>query len=123
MEDGSIDKRGRIVNVINLLDVGKKIKSPMRTPDQIDYLKKVILDYNAGADAYGNIINIYIDAGSGGGGVNIADYLMADWTDEAGIEHRGLIDKEYSADYVKQFPNAVDKIRLMSPSTFKSIIS
>lgn len=120
--DGSVDKRMKIVNVINLLDVGKKIKSPMRTPDQIEYLKKVILEYNAGADAYGNIIGIFIDAGSGGGGVNIADYLMPDWEDESGIMHRGLIDKEYSADYVKQFPNAVDKIRLMSPTAFKSIM-
>lgn len=120
--DGTNDVRGRIVNVINLLDVGKKIKSPMRTPDQIEYLKQIILDYNAGADAYGNILGVYIDAGSGGGGVNIADYLMSDWTDKGGMTHRGLIDKEYSADYVKQFPNAVDKLRLMSPSKFKSVM-
>ena len=92
----------------------------MQTPDQIEYLKKVILDYNGGADAYGNIVGIYIDAGSGGGGVNIADYLMPDWTDAAGIVHRGLIDKEYSAEYVKRFPNAVDKIHLMSPAGYKS---
>lgn len=118
--DGSFDTRMRLVNCINLIDVGKKIKSPMQTPDQIEYLKKVILDYNAGADAYGNIVGVYIDAGSGGGGVNIADYLMPDWTDTAGIVHRGLIDKEYSVEYVKKFPNAVDKIHLMSPTAFKS---
>ena len=118
--DGTIDKRMRIVNCINLIDVGKKIKSPMQTPDQVEYLKKVILDYNAGADAYGNILGIYIDAGSGGGGVNIADYLMPDWTDKAGIVHRGLIDKVYSEEYVKKFPNAVDKVRLMPPSQYKS---
>lgn len=118
--DGSIDKRMRLVNCINLVDVGKKIKSPMRTPEQIEYLKKVILDYNAGADGYANIVGVYIDAGSGGGGVNIADYLMPDWTDEKGIVHRGLIDKEYSADYVKKFPNAVNKIHLMSPTMYKS---
>ena len=92
----------------------------MQTPDQIEYLKKVILDYNGGAEAYGNIVGIYIDAGSGGGGVNIADYLMPNWTDSAGIVHRGLIDKEYSAEYVKKFPDAVDKVHLMSPSAFKS---
>ena len=118
--DGTIDKRMRLVNCINLIDVGKKIKSPMQTPDQIEYLKKVILDYNGGADAYENIIGIYIDAGSGGGGVNIADYLMPNWTDSSGIVHRGLIDKEYSAEYVKKFPDAVDKVHLMSPSAFKS---
>lgn len=118
--DGSFDTRMRLVNCINLIDVEKKIKSPMQTPDQIEYLKKVILDYNAGADAYGNIVGIYIDAGSGGGGVNIADYLMPDWTDAAGIVYRGLIDKEYSEEYVKKFPNAVDKVHLMSPSAYKS---
>lgn len=118
--DGSKDIRLKLVNCINLIDVGKKIKSPMQTPDQIEYLKKVILDYNAGADAYGNIVGVYIDAGSGGSGVNIADYLMPDWTDSAGIVHRGLIDKEYSDEYVKKFPNAVDKIRLMSPAGYKS---
>lgn len=118
--DGSLDTRMRLVNCINLVDVGKKIKSPMQTPDQIEYLKKVILDYNAGADAYANIVGIYIDAGSGGGGVNIADYLMPDWTDSAGIVHRGLIDKKYSAEYVSKFPNAVDKIHLMSPTAYKS---
>lgn len=120
LPDGSIEKKMRLVNCINLVDVGKKIKSPMQTPDQIKYLKKIILDYNGGADAYGNIVGVYIDAGSGGGGVNIADYLMEDWVDEAGIAHRGLIDKEYSAEYVKKFPNAVDKVKLMSPSAFKS---
>lgn len=118
--DGSIDKRMRFVNCINLVDVGKKIKSPMQTPDQIEYLKKVILAYNGGADAYGNIVGVYVDAGSGGGGVNIADFLMSDWTDEKGITHRGLIDKEYSAEYVKKFPNAVDKLKLISPSQYKS---
>lgn len=121
-DNGDGDLRGRIVNVVNLLDVGKKIKSPMRTPDQIDYLRKLILDYNGGADAYGNILGIYIDAGSGGGGVNIADYLMQDWTTVDGVVHRGLIDKVYSADYVKNFPNAVDKVKLMSPAGFKSIM-
>ena len=120
LPDGTIKKKMRLVNCINLVDVGKKIKSPMQTPDQIKYLKKIILDYNGGADAYGNIVGVYIDAGSGGGGVNIADYLMEDWVDEAGITHRGLIHKEYSAEYVKKFPNAVDKVKLMSPSAFKS---
>ncbi len=119
-KDGTIDKRAKIVNGVNLLDVGKKIKSPMRTPDQVDYLKQMILDYNAGADGYGNIVGVWIDAGSGGGGVNIADYLMADWETADGIVHRGLIDKEFSADYVSRFPNAVDKVHLMSPAKYKS---
>lgn len=120
--DGSTDLRGRIVNCANLMDVGKKMKTPMQTPDQVRYLKQMILDYNAGIDAYGNILGVYIDAGSGGGGVNIADYLMQDWETADGIIHRGLIDREYSSDYVSKFPNAVDKVRLLSPTAYKSVI-
>ena len=119
-EDG--EYKGRVVNCVNLLDVGKKIKSPMRTPDQIEYLKKLILDYNGDAPDYENIECVLIDAGSGGGGVNIADFLMEDWIDNKGKRHRGLIDKEYSADYVGRYPNAVNKLKLVSPSQYKSII-
>ena len=114
--------KGRVVNCVNLLDVGKKIKSPMRTPDQIDYLRQLILDYNGDAPDYENIECVLIDAGSGGGGVNIADFLMQDWTDKKGKTHRGLIDKEYSQEYVGRFPNAVNKLRLVSPTQYKSII-
>lgn len=116
------DYKGRIVNCVNLLDVGKKRKSPMQTPDQIKYLKELILDYNGNASDYENIEAILIDAGSGGGGVNIADYLMEDWVDNKGNKHRGLIDKEYSADYVSKYPNAIDKLKLVSPTQYKSII-
>ncbi|WP_346961262.1 hypothetical protein [Clostridium sp.] len=120
-KDGSIEQKMRLLNCINLIDIEKKKKKPMRTPEQIDYLKQVILDYNEGGDEnYSNILGIYIDAGSGGAGVNIADFLMPDWVDKNGIKHRGLIDKEYSAEYVKNFPNAVNKIHLMSPSQYKS---
>ena len=122
LPDGSTEQKARIVNCVNLIDVGKKIKSPMQTPDQVEYIKQMILDYDGGTDAYDNIVGIWIDAGSGGAGVNIADYLMKDWVDKAGIQHRGLIDKEFSAEYVKRFPNAVDKVHLMNPSTFKSIM-
>ena len=114
--------KGRVVNCVNLIDIGKKRKTPMQTPDQIKYLKELILDYNGDAPDYENIEAILIDAGSGGGGVNIADYLMEDWVDDKGVTHRGLIDKEYSADYVSKYPNAINKVRLMSPTQFKSIM-
>ena len=114
--------KGRVVNCVNLLDIGKKIKSPMRTPDQIEYLKQLILDYNGDAPDYENIECVLIDAGSGGGGVNIADFLMEDWTDKKGNTHRGLIDKEYSAEYTGRYPNAINKLRLVSPTQYKSII-
>ena len=127
-KDSSDNWRMRIANGINFMDLSKKDKTPMRTPEQVKKLKQLILDYNGdGVDDYTNISSIFIDAGSGGAGVNIADYLMEDWYEE-GHEgdskylHRGLIDKEQSADYVKKFPNAVDKIRLLPPAMYKSII-
>lgn len=119
-EDG--EYKGRVVNCVNLLDVGKKIKSPMRTPDQIEYLKQLILDYNGDAPDYENIECVLIDAGSGGGGVNIADFLMEDWVDKKGKTHRGLIDKEYSEDYIGRYPNAINKVKLVAPAQYKSII-
>lgn len=127
-KDPSDNWRMRIANGVNFMDLSKKEKTPMRTPEQIKKLKQLILDYNGdGVDDYTNISSIFIDAGSGGAGVNIADYLMEDWYEE-GHEgdpkylHRGLIDKEQSADYIKKFPNAVDKIRLLPPAMYKSII-
>ena len=127
-KDSSDNWRMRIGNGINIMDLSKKNKTPMRTPEQVKKLKQLILDYNGdGVDDYTNISNIFIDAGSGGAGVNIADYLMEDWYEE-GHEgeqkylHRCLIDKEQSSDYVKKFPNAVDKIKLLPPTMYKSII-
>jgi hypothetical protein len=92
MVNGQIDKRMRLVNCINLIDIAKRNKTPMQVPEQVEYLRKVILAYNGDADAYGNILGIYIDSGSGGGGLLSADYLMQDWTTPDGIVHRGVID-------------------------------
>lgn len=121
-KDGGVEYKMRLLNCINLIDISnKKKKKPMQTPEQIEYLKQVILDYNQGGDeTYSNILGVYIDAGSGGGGVNIADYLMPDWKDKSGKTHRGLIDKKYSEEYVKKFPNAVNKLHLMEPTKYKS---
>ena len=120
------DKAGwkmRICNCVSLADLGKRNKTPMRTPEQIAALKEMIIDYNNGGDEfYSNIFAVGIDAGSGGAGVNIADYLMEDLVDKQGNTHNALIDREYSAEYVKRFPNAVDKVRLLAPAAYKSIM-
>ncbi len=121
--DDNVGYKMQICNGISFLDIAKKKKTPMRTPEQIKYLKQMILDYNGKQVAdYENIEAILIDAGAGGGGVNIADYLMEDWTDDAGFKHKGLIDKIESADYIPKFPNAVDKIKLLSPQKYKKML-
>ncbi|WP_270386748.1 hypothetical protein [Blautia hansenii] len=111
----------KIVNSVNFTDLNiKKKKKPMRTPDQIAALKELIVNYN-GKDVpdYDNIFFL-IDGGSGGGGNLIPDFFMEDWKDKAGKTHKGLLDKEYSADYIKQYPTAVNKIKVVTPSGYKS---
>lgn len=122
-KDRPVDLKVRLVNCINLMDVGKKTKSPMMIPDQIDYLRKLILAYDGGTDNYDNIVGVWIDGGSGGGGGStIPDLLMQDWTSADGVVHRGLIDAEYSSEYKSRFPNTVNKLHIMSPSGYKSIM-
>jgi len=125
-QDDDGEYRGRIVNCINMIDISNKRRAPMQTPDQVDYLRQVILDYNGSALGYSNIEAVLIDAGAGGAGKFIADMLMQDWTDSKGKTHRGLIDKELdrqlATGYTKKYPNAVDKVKLIEPSKFKSIM-
>lgn len=125
-EDDDDGYKGRIVNCVNMIDISTKRKTPMQTPDQVDYLRQLILDYNGDAPEYANIETVLIDAGSGGAGKVIADMLMQDWVDSKGKVHRGLIDKELDQQlgtgYSKKYPNAVDKVKLMEPSKYKSIM-
>lgn len=120
-EDTQVGYKMRIANAVTFADLDKKKKTPMRTPDQVAYLKKLILRYNGlGAVPYENIQKILIDAGSGGAGVNISDYLVEDWKDGLGNIYPGLIDKEYSKEDAWKFPNAIDKLELVSPNKFKN---
>ena len=118
--------KGRIVNCVNMVDISNKRKAPMQTPDQVDYLRQLILDYNGDALSYGNIEAVLIDAGAGGAGKVIADMLMQDWTDSRGRLHYGLIDKEMDKQlgtgYTRKYPNAVDKVKLIEPGKYKSIM-
>ena len=55
----------------------------MKTPDQINHFKQILLDYNGPqATDYENIDTVMIDAGAGGAGISAwADGLLSDWTD------------------------------------------
>lgn len=124
-EQNKNDITAAVVNCQNLMDVGKKIKSPMQIPDQVQYLREMILAYNGGdaGDGYKNIAGVYIDAGSGGGGGGaIADELLQDWTDKKGVKHHGFIDREYSSEYISRFPNASNILHFMSPTGYKSLM-
>lgn len=109
-----------IVNCVNFMDLSIRKKTPKTTPQQIKDLLQLILDYNGDADLYGNIECIMIDAGTGGGGKSIPDFLFEDWIDNNGNKQRGLIDKEFSKEYVRKFPNAVNKLKMLEPKRYKS---
>lgn len=122
--DENVGWKAKIVNVISLVDMLTKKKTPMSTPNQVKALKQIILDYNGEGNAdYENIIAILVDSGSGGAGVPITDFLCEDWEDENGVMHRGLIDSEFRPDekMKSKFPNAIDGIlHLISPAKYKS---
>lgn len=111
----------KVVNSVNFTDLNiKKKKKPMRTPEQIEALKELIINYNGkNVPDYDNIF-FMIDGGSGGGGNLIPDFFMEDWKDKAGKTHKGLLDREYSEDYIKQYPRAINKIKVVTPSGYKS---
>jgi len=84
----------KLVNMINFVDIlpngTKKIKTK---PEQVEILKKTMLNYNGiGVRDYDNI-HILIDPGSGGGGSSVAAYLLDNWIDDFGVKHFGIIDK------------------------------
>lgn len=121
--DENFGWKARIVNVISLVDMLTKKKTPMSTPNQVKALKQIILDYNGDGNAdYENILAILVDSGSGGAGVPITDFLCEDWEDDNGVMHRGLIDSEFRPDekMKSKFPNAIDGIlHLISPAKYK----
>lgn len=108
-----------LCNGINFADVGLRNKTPMRMPEQMDYIRELLLTYNGDALDYENI-TMYSDAGSGGGGTIIPDYLIEPWHDRVGLLHPGIVDEEYSKDQLDKFADAKRILHVMSPSTYKA---
>lgn len=114
-----------IVNCINLID--KETRRPLTTPEQIDMIHEILLNYNGyGNPDYKNIHRFFIDAGSGGGATQILDFLMNDYYEDnhdgdEEYKHKGLIDKvyPYCEPYVKRYPDAIDCITMVEPSKYK----
>jgi hypothetical protein len=121
--DPQVGWKMKIANVVSFSDIEKKNKTPIRTPEQIELIKQMLLDYNGKQVAdYENIDALLIDSGSGGGGVLIADYFMEEWTDSSKVKHKGLIDRIESETYINKFPTAVNKLRLINPAKYKKLM-
>ena len=115
----------KIVDMINLIEkVGNGEKKVIQKPEQVEILKKILLKYNGRVPDYDNLIRILIDAGSGGGGFDIAQYLLRDWIGVDGRKHLGLIDLQdkYLKEEKDKFPGAVDKLTMVSFTKYKTEI-
>ncbi len=122
-EDPYIGWCGDIVNVVNFVDIATKNKYKLDADRQLAGLQKLLLDYNGDAPDYEYIDSLLIDQGSGGGGTHYADHFMHDWSLPGfSAIHRGLIDASHELyqTYVSQYPNACDKLRLISPRKYRT---
>lgn len=83
----------RLVNGINLLQtLPNGDKKPMRSTEQLEWIRRLMLKYNGKYQEYEKI-HLSIDPGSGGGGRIYGDFLIQEWQDENGNWHHGVIDE------------------------------
>ena len=113
-EKGLMLKMVNCVNLIELLPSGEK--AIIQKPQQIELIKKMLLDYNRGALDYENIDLFVIDAGAGGGGFDIAAFLMNEWLDDKGKSHLGMIDENdpYMKLRLDDYPANAKNLRLFN---------
>lgn len=114
---------GEIVNCVNFVDPNSSKGYKLDSNRQLARIRENLTLYNGQALDYENIEMLLVDAGAGGGGTSTyGDGLLNDWTDKNGRTHRGLIDKtsDIYKGYEEIYPNAVDKLRLLSPRKYKT---
>lgn len=115
----------QLENVVSMVDINSKNKTPLPMPQQLEIIKELMIKYNGERAAEWENIEFYIDAGSGGGGISaVADQLMEGWTDKNGIKHRGIIDPEHKQYETarKTYTNAMPIVHLIDPQGYKKVI-
>ena len=122
--DDEIGYYGRIVNCVNLVDIGNKHGYKLDSNKQIEIIRQMLVDYNGNAPDYEFVYKLLIDSGAGGGGQQYGDRLLRDWEDKSGKKHKGLIDRDYKLyeNYDGLYPNALDKVELIDPRAMKRIM-
>ena len=114
---------GEIVNCVNLFDKLSRKGYKLDSNRQLNEIRNYLVLYNGQHNDYQNIDSLLIDQGAGGGGVSTyADGLLNDWTGNDSRLHRGLIDASHEiyAGYKSLYPNAIDKLRLISPRKYRT---
>ncbi len=125
VNDEKVGFKLRLANVVSMVDVKSKNKTPLPMPQQLEIIKELMIRYNGERAAEWENIEFYIDAGAGGGGISaVADQLMKDWEDNFGGKHRGIIDpnhKQYETAR-KKYTNAAPIVHLIDPQGYKKIM-
>lgn len=114
---------GDIINCVNMVDVASRKKYKLDSNRQIEEIRNYLMKYNGQNPDYEYIDCLLIDQGAGGGGTSTyADQLLNNWKDRYGKEHRGLIDASHEIyeGYTKRYPDAIDKLRLISPKKYRT---
>jgi hypothetical protein len=114
---------GEIINCVNFVDIASKKGYKLDSNRQLEEIRNYLDVYNGQHNDYDNIEALLIDQGAGGGGVSTyADNLLNEWEGRDGRKHHGLIDKNHDIykGYEELYPNAIDKLRLISPKKYKT---
>lgn len=114
---------GKLVNMINLVDVNKRKKQNLKFQDQKRVLQEVLVAYSTGDKSYYNgIERVFMDTGAGGHGTTYADGLLEDWVDSDGVVRPGIIDKSHPNynEYSRDYDRAKDILTLVNPSAMKN---
>ncbi len=122
IEDSNVGYMLQVENIVQFVDTESAKKTPLPMPDQVEIIKKLMIDYNGERSADWENITFYIDAGSGGGGKSaIADYLVPDWVDESGRTRKGIIDPNHPQyETLRQrYKRAARIVRLIEPTANK----
>jgi hypothetical protein len=114
---------GRLVNMDNFKDLedtsGNK---QLKYEDQVERLREYMVRYNGDGVEYENIHKVIFDGGMAGAGLHYASTMRFDFTDSRGEQHRGVVDKDYFADSIRDFPNAYPNLRVVEPTKWKTIM-
>ena len=122
-EDPEYGLCGDIIGCNNFIDIATKKKYKLDSNRQLEEIRNILLAYNGDNLDYEYIDSLLIDSGSGGGGQSTyADQLLNDWVDINGKTHAGLIDadNELYTTYKRRYPNAINKLRLISPRKYRT---
>ena len=123
VDDPDMGICGNIVGCTNLVDIASRKKYKLDSNRQLEEIRNILLAYNGDNLDYEYIDSLQIDSGSGGGGISTyADQLLNDFVGADGRIHKGLIDLQDDKyfGYRSRYPNAVDKVRLVSPRKYRT---